>query len=91
VFASVTQTLSKTTIGQLGYQAERISGYQDSPFLRATVNGALMLGHVPDHRLRQTISARLRQALPAETFLEADRDPARRRLRGRRSASVDPI
>ena len=71
-FVSVTQTLSKVTIANLGYQVEMVTGYQDNPFLRANVNGALVLGHVPDSRVRQTISARLRQALPAETFLEAD-------------------
>ena len=32
----------------------------------------MVLGHVPDARTRQTLTARLRQALPADTFLEAD-------------------
>lgn len=71
-FVSVTQTLSKTTIGQVGYEVERLTGYLDSPFLRADVNGVMMLGHVPDSRVRQTLSLRIRQALPADTFLEAD-------------------
>jgi hypothetical protein len=71
-YGSLTQTLSKTTIAQAGYEVGRIAGYQDNPFLRADVNGVLTLGHVPDSRIRQTITARVRQALPAETFLEAD-------------------
>ena len=32
----------------------------------------MMLGQVPDSRTRQTLTARLRQALPADTYLEAD-------------------
>jgi hypothetical protein len=71
-FVSVTQTLSKVTIAQVGYELGRIIGYQDNPFLRANVNGSLTLGRVPDLRTRQTVSARLRQALPADTYLEAD-------------------
>jgi len=71
-FVSATQTLSKTTIAQLGYELAKISGYQDNPFLRANVNGIMLVGHVPDSRTRQTISVRLRQALPSETYLEAD-------------------
>jgi Protein of unknown function (DUF3570) len=71
-FASVTQTLSKTTIAQAGYEIEHLSGYQNSPYLRANVGGVLVLGQVPDSRTRQTLSARLRQALPADTYLEAD-------------------
>ena len=71
-FVSVTQTLSKVTMGQIGYQVERLAGYLNNPFLRADVNGAMTLGRVPDSRLRQTLSLRLRQALPAGTFLEAD-------------------
>jgi hypothetical protein len=71
-FVSATQTLSKLTIAQLGYQLETITGYQSNPFLRANLNGSLLLGQVPDSRVRQTFTARVRQALPAETFLEAD-------------------
>jgi hypothetical protein len=71
-YASVTQTLSKTTIAQVGYELGKINGYQDNPYLRADVNGTLILGHVPDARTRQTVTARVRQALPAETYLEAD-------------------
>jgi len=71
-FASVTQTLSKTTIVQGGYEIGHINGYQNSPFLRADVNGVMVLGQVPDSRTRQTLTARVRQALPADTFLEAD-------------------
>ena len=71
-FVSVTQTLSKSTIAQFGYELGHIAGYQNNPFLRASVNGVLVLGQVPDARSRQTLSARLRQALPADTYLEAD-------------------
>jgi hypothetical protein len=71
-YVSITQTLSKTTIGQAGYEIDRISGYQDNPFLRVDVNGVYVLGNVPDLRTRHTLTARVRQALPASTFLEAD-------------------
>ncbi len=71
-FASLTQTLTKTTIVQAGYELGTINGYQDNPFLRARVNGTMELGHVPDARTRQTLTARLRQALPADTYVEAD-------------------
>jgi len=71
-FASLTQTLSKTTIAQAGYEVGHMSGYLNNPFLRAEVNGELVLGQVPDARTRQTLSARLRQALPSDTYLEAD-------------------
>jgi hypothetical protein len=71
-YVSVTQTLSKTSIAQFGYELGRISGYQDNPFLRANVDGVMLLGHVPDTRARQTLTARLRQALPADTVLELD-------------------
>jgi hypothetical protein len=71
-FASLTQTLSKTTIVQAGYEVGHFSGYQNNPFLRADVGGVMLLGQVPDSRTRQTLSARLRQALPADTYLEAD-------------------
>lgn len=71
-FVSITQTLSKTTIAEVGYELANISGYQDNPYLRANVNGTLVLGHVPDTRRRQTFSARVRQALPADTYLDAD-------------------
>jgi Protein of unknown function (DUF3570) len=71
-FGSITQTLTKTTIAQVGYEYASIAGFQDNPFLRANVNGVMLVGHVPDQRRRQTISARVRQALPANTFLEGD-------------------
>ena len=71
-YASVTQTVTKTTIVQAGYEVGRISGYQNNPFLRANVSGILVLGQVPDLRTRQTVTARLRQALPADTYFEAD-------------------
>ncbi len=72
VYASVTQTLSKTTILQVNYDYNRINGYQNSPFLRTPVNGVMMLGNVPDTRTRQAVAVRIRQALPGETYLEGD-------------------
>jgi hypothetical protein len=71
-YGSLTQTLTKMTIAQVGYEVSAMRGYLDNPFLRANVNGVLMLGQVPDSRLRQTFSLRLRQALPADTYLQAD-------------------
>jgi hypothetical protein len=71
-YVSMTQTLTKTTIVQGGYEIGQVNGYQDNPFLRANVDGAMMLGHAPEARTRQTVSARIRQALPADTVLEAD-------------------
>jgi hypothetical protein len=70
--ASVTQTLTKTTIVQLSYDYNRVNGYQSNPFLRTTVNGIMQLGTVPDLRTRQALTVRLRQALPANTYLEAN-------------------
>ena len=71
-YVSYTQTLAKTSIAQVGYELAQINGYQDNPYLRANVNGEMVLGHVPDARTRQTLTARLRQALPADTVLELD-------------------
>ena len=71
-FVSITQTLSKATIAQAGYEFSHMSGYLNNPYLRADVDGVLVLGQVPDVRSRHTLSARLRQALPADTYLEAD-------------------
>lgn len=71
-FVSLTQTLTRTTVGQVGYEFGHVGGYQNDPFLRALVNGQLLLGNNPDERRRHTVTARLRQALPAETYLEAD-------------------
>jgi hypothetical protein len=71
-YVSVTQTLTKTTIAQATYEYNRISGFQASPFLRTKVNGVMTLGNAPDLRSRHTLALRIRQALPAETYLEAD-------------------
>lgn len=71
-FVALTQTLSKTTVAQIGYEASHIAGYQTDPFLRARVNGEMQLGNTPDARTRQALTVRLRQALPANTVLEAD-------------------
>lgn len=72
VYVSATQTLTKSSIVQLGYELANINGYQADPFLRAHVNGALVVGNTPDVRTRHALSARLRQALPADTYLEVD-------------------
>lgn len=71
-FITVTQTLTKTTIVQAGYELGHLSGYLDNPYLRTDVNGVFVVGHVPDVRTRQTLTARVRQALPADTYLDAD-------------------
>ena len=69
---SLSQSWSKTTITQIGYEVNQINGYQSNPFLRTSVNGVMTVGQAPDARTRQAFTARLRQALPAQTFLEAD-------------------
>lgn len=71
-FVAVTQTLTRSTIVQAGYELASINGYQSNPYLRALVDGVRIVGVAPDERLRQTWTARLRQALPASTYLEAD-------------------
>jgi hypothetical protein len=71
-YVSITQTLTKTTIAQASIELEHLSGYLDNPYLRADVDGNLVLGHVPDARTRQTYSIRLRQALPSDTYLQVD-------------------
>lgn len=72
LFFSVTQTLTKNTILQLAYDYNRISGYQSSPFLRTRVNDIMVVGNTPDLRSRQAVVVRLRQALPGDTYLQAD-------------------
>lgn len=71
-YVSLTQTLTKSTIAQVGYEVSHINGYQANPFLRALLNGVRTIGETPDARLRHTLTAKLRQALPADTYLEAD-------------------
>ena len=71
-YLSLTQTLTKSTVAQIGVELARISGYQTSPFLRASVNGQLTPGQSPDLRNRYTFSARLKQALPGATYLDLD-------------------
>jgi hypothetical protein len=71
-YVSITQTLARRTIAQFGYEIGAINGYQANPFLRAEVDGVRTVGVTPDTRLRHAFTARLRQALPARTFLEAD-------------------
>ncbi len=72
LYASLTQTLTRTTIVQLAYDFNYVSGYQSSQFLRTPVNKTMMLGVTPDVRTRQAFTVRLRQGLPARTFLEGD-------------------
>ena len=84
-FVSVTQTLTKTTIAQAGYELARINGYQDNPFLRTSVNGIMVVGHVPDLRTRQTVTARLRQACRRTPFSKPTIDTTRA------AAGVQPL
>jgi hypothetical protein len=71
-YVAVTQTLTKTTVAQVGYELTQVNGFQSNPFLRADVQGLMLVGQVPDLRRRQTLTARARQALPGDTYLEAD-------------------
>ena len=50
----------------------QVNGYQTNPFLRTSVNGVMTVGNSPDARTRHALTARLRQALPGQTFLDAD-------------------
>lgn len=72
LYLSLTQTLTRTTVAQVGVEFAQVRGYQTSPFLRASVNGLLLPGQSPDLRNRYTFSARIKQALPGATYLEAD-------------------
>lgn len=69
---SLTQSWTKTTVTQFGYEINQINGYQSNPFLRTTLNGVMQVGVAPDTRTRHAVSARIRQALPGNTFIEAD-------------------
>lgn len=71
-YVSLAQTLTKSTVAQIGVEGARISGYQTTPFLRAVVNGAYLPSQSPDLRNRYTFSARLKQALPGATYLDLD-------------------
>lgn len=71
-FVAVTQTLTKTTALQVGYELTQVNGYQSNPYLRAEVQGTLLVGQSPELRSRHALTARIRQALPGGTFLEAD-------------------
>lgn len=71
-YASVTQSWTRRTVTQFGYDVNQVNGFQTSPFLRTRVNGVMMIGNQPDTRTRHALTARIRQALPADTFLEAD-------------------
>ena len=52
-YVSLTQTLTKSTIAQVGYEVSRIDGYQANPFLRALLNGVRTIGETPETRLRR--------------------------------------
>lgn len=69
---SLTQSWTRTTVTQFGYEINQINGYQSNPFLRTMLNGVMQVGVAPDARTRHAVSARIRQALPGHTFLEAD-------------------
>jgi len=71
-YASVTQSWTRRTITQFGYELNQVNGYQTNPFLRTQVNGVWTVGNHPDLRTRQALTARIRQALSSSTFLEAD-------------------
>jgi len=71
-FGSVTQSWTKSTITQFGYELNQINGYQTNPFLRTSVNGVLTIGNSPDRRTRQVLTARLRQALGQRTSIDVD-------------------
>lgn len=71
-YVAISQSWTKGTVTQFGYELNQVNGYQTNPFLRTSVNGVMTVGNSPDLRTRQSISARVRQALPAATFVEAD-------------------
>ena len=71
-YVAVTQTLTKTTVAQFGYEVAQVNGFQSNPYLRADVQGLMLVGQTPDLRTRQTLTARVRQALPGDTYLEAN-------------------
>jgi uncharacterized protein DUF3570 len=71
-YVAVTQTLTKTTIAQFGYEVAQVNGFQANPYLRADVQGLMLVGQTPDVRTRHTLTARVRQALPGDTYLEAN-------------------
>lgn len=71
-YASLTQSWTKRTVTQVGYEINQVNGFQSNPFLRTKLNGVMTVGNAPDARTRHALSARLRQALGSETFVEAD-------------------
>ena len=71
-FASVTQSWTKRTVTQFGYELNQVNGYQTSPFLRTNLNGVMTIGNSPDTRTRHALTGRIRQALSDDTFVEAD-------------------
>jgi hypothetical protein len=71
-YVTLTQTLTKGTVVQATYDYSRNTGFQSNPFLRVPVNGTLVVGNAPELRNRSALALRLKQALPADTYLEAD-------------------
>ncbi|MCB9736106.1 MAG: DUF3570 domain-containing protein [Deltaproteobacteria bacterium] len=70
ISATVTQVLSKSLVGQLTYFVGVFDGFQSSPYRLARVaTGVAMPENVPNHRLRQSVVARINAALAAEHFL----------------------
>jgi hypothetical protein len=71
-YVSITQSWTHSTATQIGYAFSHVQGYQNNPFLRTRVNDMLTVGQSPDQRTRHALTARLRQALTADTVLDAD-------------------
>lgn len=78
---SVTQVLTRSTLAELQWESVRLEGYQASPYRFVGVGGDGVCGgravfclpeHVPDGRLRNAPSIRLRQALSTRASLGCD-------------------
>ena len=50
-FASVTQSWTKRTVTQFGYELNQVNGYQTSPFLHTSLNGVMTIGTSPTRAL----------------------------------------
>ena len=70
-FATITQTLTKTSIVQLGYELATSPDTRAIRTCARTSTASWCWDRFPT-RVRHTLSARLRQALPGDTYLEAD-------------------
>jgi hypothetical protein len=71
-YGSLTQSWTRSTVTQIGYEFNDISGYLANPFLRNHIDGFELHDRVPAQRTRHALSARLRQALTSGTFLDSD-------------------